>query len=169
MSRFSICLVRILKHEGGFVNHPKDPGGATNMGVTQAVLAEFLKRPVTVAEVKALSRQTAADIYRARYWSPILAEGLPPGVDYMVFVLAVNSGVSRAVRFLQLAVGATPDGKMGPATLGAVAKVEPRALVLTLSERRENFYRALKTFPTFGTGWIRRLREVTKDALEDAA
>jgi lysozyme family protein len=73
------------------------------------------------------------------------------------------------VRFLQLAVGATPDGKMGPATLGAVAKVEPRALVLTLSERRENFYRALKTFPTFGTGWIRRLREVTKDALRDAA
>jgi len=169
MSRFTICLDRVLKHEGGFVDHPKDPGGATNMGVTQAVLAEFLKRPVTVAEIKALSRQTAADIYRFRYWSPLLAEGLPPGVDYMVFDLAVNSGVARAVRFLQLAVGATPDGRMGPATLGAVAKVEPRALVLTLSERRENFYRALKTFPTFGTGWIRRLREVTKDALEDAA
>lgn len=169
MSRFSLCLDRVLKHEGGFVNHPKDPGGATNMGITQAVLAEWLKRPVTEADVKALTRQTAADIYRARYWSPILAEGLPPGVDYMVFDLAVNSGVARAVRFLQLAVGVTPDGKIGPVTLGAVARVDPRALVLTLSERRENFFRALKTFPTFGTGWIRRLRDVTRDALEDAA
>jgi lysozyme family protein len=139
------------------------------MGITQAVLAERLKRPVTEAEVKALTREDAADIYRARYWSPILADGLPPGVDYMVFDLAVNSGVSRAARFLQLAVGVTPDGKIGPVTLGAVAKVDPRALVLTLSERRENFFRALRTFPTFGTGWIRRLRDVTRDALEDAA
>jgi len=169
MSRFNICLDRVLKHEGGFVDHPKDPGGATNMGVTQATLADFLKRPVTVAEVKALSRQTAADIYRSRYWSPLLAEGMPAGVDYMVFDLAVNSGVTRAARFLQLAVGVSPDGKIGPGTLGTVAKEDPKALVLALSERRENFFRALKTFPTFGAGWIRRLREVTKDALEDAA
>jgi len=109
MSRFRICLDRVLKHEGGFVNHPKDPGGATNFGITQATLADFRKKPVTVAEVKSMTKDEAGEIYRWRYWSPPLCEALPEGVDYMVFDLAVNSGVSRAVKFLQLTVGATPD------------------------------------------------------------
>ncbi|MCA6264154.1 glycosyl hydrolase 108 family protein [Phenylobacterium sp.] len=168
MTRFAICLDRVLKHEGGFVDHPKDPGGATNMGITRDTLSDWLKRPATVDEVKDLSRDTAAGIYRARYWSPILADGLPTGVDYMLFDLAVNSGVGRAAKFLQLEIGVTPDGKIGPVTLGAAMKKDPKGLVLGLSERRENFFRALPTFATFGKGWIRRLRDVTRDALKDA-
>lgn len=169
MSRFRTCLDRVLKHEGGFVDHPKDPGGATNLGITQATLADFLKRPITVAEVRALSRETAADIYRWRYWSPASCEGLPEGVDYMVFDLAVNSGVSRAVKFLQLTVGATPDGRAGPATFKAVSAMPARDIIQGMSNRRAAFYRSLPTFATFGKGWMRRLDEVTRDSLKDAA
>jgi lysozyme family protein len=169
MSRFRICLDRVLKHEGGFVNHPKDPGGATNFGITQATLADFRKKPVTVAEVKSMTKDEAGEIYRWRYWSPPLCEALPEGVDYMVFDLAVNSGVSRAVKFLQLTVGATPDGKVGPATLKAVSSMPAREILEKMSDRREAFFRSLPTFPTFGRGWLRRLDDVTRDSLKDAA
>jgi len=119
MSRFRICLDRVLKHEGGFVNHPKDPGGATNFGITQATLADFRKKPVTVAEVKSMTKDEAGEIYRWRYWSPPLCEALPEGVDYMVFDLAVNSGVSRAVKFLRWG-HARRQGRTGNAEGGFV-------------------------------------------------
>jgi lysozyme family protein len=143
--------------------------GATNFGITQATLADFRKKPVTVAEVKAMTKDEAGEIYRWRYCSPPLSEALPEGVDYMVFDLAVNSGVSRAVKFLQLTVGATPDGVVGPATLKAVSSMPTREIIEKMSDRREAFFRSLPTFGTFGRGWLRRLDDVTLDSLKDAA
>lgn len=167
--RFGECLPLILKHEGGYVDHPKDPGGATNLGITLGTLSDWLGRRATKAEVKALTRETVAPIYRKNYWDACQCDKLPAGVDYMVFDLAVNSGPSRAKRYLQSAVGAIEDGVIGPKTLERVGRVHPDNIILAMSKRRENFYRSLDTFPTFGKGWLRRLAEVTKSAEEMVA
>lgn len=169
MSRFSECLPLILQHEGGYVDHPKDPGGATNLGVTLRTLQEWRGRHVTKAEVRALTAKDVAPIYEARYWRAASCDKLPPGVDYMAFDLAVNSGPGRAARYLQEAVGVNADGAIGPMTLEAVSDADPVHVVRAISARRERFYRSLDTFPTFGKGWLRRLKEVTDKALEMAS
>lgn len=163
-TRFSECLPLILAHEGGYVDHPKDPGGATNLGVTLGTLSDWLKRPATKAEVKALTPATVAPIYEANYWRAAACDRLPPGVDYMVFDFAVNSGPGRARKFLQRVAGVAPDGAIGPVTIAAVNKLGARLLIDRLNEDREAFYRSLDTFPTFGKGWLRRLTEVTAKA-----
>jgi lysozyme family protein len=164
MSRFDECLPLLLKHEGGYVDRPKDPGGATNLGITIGTLSHWLKRPATKAEVKALTPEKVAPIYKANYWDACRCDDLPAGVDYMVFDLAVNSGPSKARRYLQSAVGAIEDGILGPKTMERVGRVHPDNIIRSMSKRRENFYRSLDTFKTFGKGWLRRLEEVTKSA-----
>lgn len=166
--RFDICLPRLLKHEGGWSDHPSDPGGATNLGVTLGALSDWLGRPATKAEVKALTVTRAAPIYKANYWRAAACDKLPAGVDYIVFDLAVNSGVARAKRYLQEALGVRADGVIGPLTLLAVQNTDADELIKRISEKRATFYRGLATFKTFGKGWMRRLDEVTKQALEDA-
>ena len=167
--RFAACLPLLLKHEGGYVDHSEDPGGATNLGVTLGTLQDWRGGIVTKADVKALTKADVAPIYREKYWWPAACDRLPPGVDYMVFDLAVNSGVSRAKRYLQEAAGVVADGKIGPITLNAIHKAGAREIITRMAARREAFYRGLSTFPTFGKGWLRRLREVTAHALKLAA
>jgi lysozyme family protein len=158
--RFAECLPHILHHEGGWADHPKDPGGATMRGITLAVFREWTGKQSTKAELKAISDETVAAIYRKNYWFPSHCDKLPAGVDLIVFDLAVNSGPGRARKFLQEAVGAEPDGVIGAKTLAAVAALPPREVILRLRNRRERFYRGLATFATFGKGWMRRLSEV---------
>jgi len=162
---FPEALRLVLVHEGGFSNHPKDPGGATNKGVTQAVYDAYRARggqpkrsvrSITAAEVEA--------IYRREYWDKVKADQLPAGVDYCVFDFAVNSGVSRAARYLQRAVGVAQDGKIGPVTLAAVARVSPPSLIDRICNERMAFLRGLKTFATFGKGWTRRVTDVRAHA-----
>lgn len=168
-SRFDTALAEILRHEGGWVDHPADPGGATNRGVTLKTLSEWLGRPATKAEVKALTVADVAPIYRAKYWNVVKADDLPAGVDLMVFDLAVNSGPGRAAKFLQEVVGAAQDGSIGPATLAKVRALHPLAVIDGMARRREAFYRSLRTFDTFGRGWMKRLADVTAKAKEMAA
>ncbi|WP_310540820.1 glycosyl hydrolase 108 family protein [Phenylobacterium sp.] len=162
--RFQRCLPLILQHEGGYVDHRLDPGGATNLGVTLGTLSDWLKRPATKAEVKALTPAAVAPIYEANYWKAACCDKLPAGLDYAVFDLAVNSGPSRARKFLQRVAGVTVDGEVGPKTLAAVNALGSRAMIVRLNADREAFYRSLSTFPTFGKGWLRRLAEVTTKA-----
>lgn len=169
MTRFSTCLPRVLAHEGGYVDHKLDPGGATNLGVTLGTLSAYRGKPCTKGDVKALTPATVAPIYEASYWRAACCDKLPAGVDYMIFDLAVNSGPSRARKFLQRVAGVTVDGEVGPKTLAAVNALGGRAMIARLSEDREAFYRSLGTFPTFGQGWLRRLKEVTDQAMKDAA
>lgn len=164
-SNFPKALDAVLKHEGGYVDHPRDPGGATNLGITKAVLEAWRGRKVTRAEVRALGRKEAADIYRARFWTSTRCDELPAGLDYAVFDFAVNSGPGRAVRNLQAAVGAKRDGVIGGLTLAAVARIRRADAIRTLCDRRLAFVRALKTWPTFGKGWKRRVEEVRAAAL----
>jgi lysozyme family protein len=162
--RFERCVREVLKHEGGWSDHPSDPGGATNLGVTLATLTEWRGKPVTKADVKALTVDEASAIYRAKYWTVAGCDRLPAGLDMIVFDMAVNSGPARAVRTLQGVLGVAPDGIVGPKTLAAARAADVRQTVQTYAEKREAFYRSLRTFPTFGKGWLRRLSAVTEKA-----
>lgn len=167
MSRASKCIPRILKHEGGFVNHPDDPGGATNLGVTLASFRRYVKPRGTVEDLKRLTVEQATVVYKRQYWDKVLADELPTGVDYAVADFAVNSGPSRAARYLQAVVGATQDGRVGPQTLAAVRSHGSRAVVNQLCDKRMSFLRGLRHWSTFGRGWTRRVGDVRADALRD--
>ncbi|HEY7821399.1 MAG TPA: glycosyl hydrolase 108 family protein, partial [Acidimicrobiia bacterium] len=117
---FPKCLAVTLTHEGGYVNHPRDPGGATNLGVTHKTLAAHLGRPVSKQDVRNLTQGDVEPIYRRGYWLPVKGENLPHGVDLAVFDFGVNSGPSRSAKYLQGVVGVAKDGKIGPKTLIAV-------------------------------------------------
>lgn len=169
MSRFDACLPRILKHEGGYVDHPKDPGGATNKGVTLATYSDWLGRKATKDELKAIPANHVSAIYRDRYWKTAACDALPEGLDGVVFDLAVNSGPGRAKKMLQQAAGVEADGQVGPATLSAIKRLGAKVAITKLCAAREAFYRGLPTFATFGRGWLNRLDEVRRVALEEAA
>ena len=163
--RFANCLPIILASEGGFVDDPRDPGGATNLGVTLTTLSGWLGRPATVAEVRALTPATVAPLYLARYWNAAHCGDCPAGVDLMVFDEAVNQGAGRAIRTLQSAVGLVADGAFGPNTLGAVGAADPATTVKAIAARREADYRALPTFNHFGKGWLARVAHTQAAAL----
>lgn len=162
---FDRALARVLRHEGGFVDHPQDPGGATNMGITLATLADWRGRAVSSDEVRALTRQEAGAIYRARYWDAVHADAIPAGLDYCTFDAAVHSGPARAAQWLQKAVGAQIDGRVGPQTLALAARVQARGAIAAMSETRLGFLRRLSTWPHFAGGWRRRVEEVRAHAL----
>lgn len=163
---FAQALAAVLIHEGGYVNHPKDPGGATNKGVTQAVYDQWRRKAgKPVQSVRDITTAELGAIYRSGYWDAASCDKLPPGVSYMIFDLAVNSGPGRAAKFLQECAGVVADGKIGPKTLDAVNAMKRSDLIRALQRRRERFYRGLPTFATFGKGWMRRLDEVTAQSL----
>lgn len=167
-SRFPACLDWVLKAEGGFVDRGDDPGGPTNLGITSQTLAEYLRRPVNIEDVRGLTRASVAPIYEALYWTPIGGDSLPAGVDLMLFDCAVNQGVGAAVHLLQTAVGVPPDGVIGPVTLAAPALRYPKAVIWKLSTARLERYRANPHVNTFGRGWMNRLAAVTAQAQKDA-
>lgn len=162
---FDRAFALVLELEGGFVDHPKDPGGATNLGVTRATLAQARGRPVSVAEVKALTRAEAGAIYRRLYWNAVKADELPVGIDLAVFDYAVNSGPARAVRSLQAVLGIAQDGRIGPKTLAATAAGRPDEIVKALIRERLRILRGLSTWPVFGKGWTSRTTRVERAAL----
>jgi len=163
---FSSALTHVLKFEGGYSDHPSDPGGATKFGITHAVLTRHRGHQVGKAEVKALTKEEAAAIYRADYWEAACCDDLPSGLDLAVFDCAVNQGAGRAKRFLQQAARVTVDGRIGPVTLAAVRAAPSDALLIEFMARRMRSYGLLRRlFRTFGLGWSRRLMAVHAEAL----
>lgn len=163
---FDKALAVILRHEGGFVNHPRDPGGMTNLGVTKNTWEAWTGKPATEATMRALTPATVAPLYRKNYWEKAGCDKLHPGIALCVFDFAVNAGPARAVRYLQKVVGTAQDGVIGPATLEMANAWADRALVDLYQEAREGYYRSLGTFATFGRGWLRRVAETTATAKE---
>lgn len=157
---FQQALEKVLKHEGGFVNHPADPGGATNKGITLATYRRYIKRNGTVDDLKALTTEQAGKVYKAQYWDKVRGDDLPSGLDYAVFDFAVNSGPAKAVKELQKVLGVTQDGIIGPITLEAARAANTKFLIDRLCDNRLAFLKRLKTWPTFGKGWERRVTEV---------
>jgi lysozyme family protein len=165
VDRFAACLAPVLAAEGGFVDNPADPGGATRYGITRATLAAWRGHAVTVDAVRALGRREAEAIYRARYWAAMRCPELPPGIDLMAFDCAVNAGPRRSALILQAALGVAEDGLVGPVTVGAAVTQEPTRLIAALAEARLAFCRGLSTWPTFGRGWQRRVEAMQEAAL----
>jgi lysozyme family protein len=157
---FAQALQAVLKHEGGFVNNPKDPGGMTNLGCTKAVWEEHCGHPVEEKAMRALTPADVAPLYKRKYWDKVQGDELPNGVDYVVFDCAINSGPGRAAKMLQACVGVEPDGGIGPKTLAAVRAADPQQLVKDYAKRRLSFMMDLPTWGTFGKGWTRRVNEV---------
>lgn len=162
---FNEALKAILKHKGGYVNHPKDPGGRTNLGVTQKVWEEWVGHPVGEKEMRALTPDTVAPMYKKKYWDAVKADELPTGLDYLMFDFAINAGPGRAAKTMQKAIGTTPDGAIGPKTMAALKAADPTDLIAKFSMEKELFYKALPTFATFGKGWLRRVDEAKSHAV----
>ena len=165
---FESALKAILHHEGGYVNHPADPGGMTNLGVTKRVWEEWVGHEVDEKAMRNLTPEIVGPMYKAKYWDKIKGDDLPTGVDYVVFDAAVNSGPGRAAKWLQACVGVEPDGGIGPKTLAAVNAFDANQLIEDYAKRRLSFLIDLPTWNTFGKGWGRRVAEVQKTGLNMA-
>jgi lysozyme family protein len=171
--RFAACFDEVLRHEGGYADHPKDPGGATNLGITRKTLAAWRKVSpwwaLDKAEVKTLGRDEAAAIYRAQYWDRCGAGEMPPGLDLAVFDYAVNSGPQRAVATLQSLLKVRADGYVGPLTLAAIERRRKARgtghLIGMLCNSRMGSLKRLAAFSTFGRGWTQRVEAVRAKAL----
>lgn len=163
---FEKSLAAVLKHEGGFANHPDDPGGATNRGITQAVYDAYRRRlGLSTRSVKLLADDEMRDIYRKQYWLAVHGDELPSGIDYCVFDFAVNSGPGRAVKHLQMALGVTADGIIGQITLRAAEESDPAVVIAGLCDRRLFFLKNLSAWASFGKGWKNRVDDVRRNAL----
>ena len=165
-SNFDAALQHVLKSEGGYVNHPADPGGRTNLGVTARTWADWIGHEPSEKEMRELTPEKVAPLYKRKYWDAIKGNDLPSGVDYCVFDCAVNSGPGRAAKMLQEVVGTKPDGAIGPATLAAIRAMDPLVLINKYADKRLAFWQSLPTFDTFGKGWTRRGNEVKEAALK---
>ena len=162
---FDKSLQLLLKHEGGFVNHERDPGGMTNLGVTKSVYEEWLGYEVDKQDMMKLTPEDVAPIYLNHYWIKANCDELPSGLDYVVFDWAVNSGVSRSSKGIQKCCGAEPDGVIGPKTLQLVLGQDTNFMIEKFKEVRQSFYEGLNHFDAFGRGWTRRNDEATEVAL----
>jgi len=162
--KFDECFEMLMVHEGGFVNHPEDPAGATNWGVTKGTMQQYLGRHVSMGEMKALTHEDVKPIYKTMYADKVCFDKLPDGLNWAVLDWAVNSGTGRAAKALQKLVGAKQDGAIGPKTLQAVMNHDPAELIDKLHDSRQKFYEGLSHFKTFGKGWTRRNQETREQS-----
>lgn len=168
---FDAALAAVLIHEGGFVHHKLDPGGATNRGVTQAVYDDWRRRQGLVPRsVKSITDIELAAIYKRDYWDKVRGDDMPAGLDYCLFDFAVNSGAARAARYLQSALGVAADGQIGAVTLSAIKALDRDAicgragLIDQVCDARLAFLKRLPIFDTFGKGWSARVSDVRAKA-----
>lgn len=164
-ANYDTSLARVLKHEGGYTNHPSDPGGPTNFGITVHDYRRYIKANGTAADVRDMSLADVAKIYRARYWHALRCDELPAGLDYAVFDYGVNSGTGRAARVMQRLLGVGEGTAITDAVIAGVRDASPASLIARLCDERLAFLKSLRTWPVFGAGWGRRVAEVRRDAL----
>lgn len=164
------CLKLLLEHEGGYVNHPDDPGGMTNLGVTRLNWEGWIGKRPSEAEMRALTPMDVAPFYEQMYWKKLRCHQMPISLGYCVFDFGVNSGTKRAAQFLQRLIGAEADGNIGPKTLAAIQQYATakglEVLIENYCDARRDFLRRLSTFNKFGKGWLRRVAEVEDKAKE---
>ena len=153
MSKFTEFFNRLMEHEGGYVNHPSDPGGETMWGVTKRVAVANGYN----GSMRNLPKSTAQAIADKDYWQVIRGDDLPDDVAWQVFDAAYNHGNRQAIKFLQRAVGVNDDGLIGPRTLAAVAAMDKNDVVFLFNAERLEFYTRLGTWGAFGRGWSRRI------------
>ena len=158
----------VIVNEGGYVDNSQDPGGDTNWGCTKAVWEKYVGHEVTKDDIKALTKEDVKPLYKRNYWDAIHGDAIPSGLDYCIFDCAINSGVGRAAKFIQEIVGVPADGAIGNNTVTAITQINSITLINEFSDKRQAFLESLKTFPTFGKGWTKRVQEVRTKSLEMA-
>jgi lysozyme family protein len=156
----------VLAHEGGYANHPADPGGPTNFGITLADYRTYAKPDATAADVRAMRIEEAKAIYRRRYWDAQACDDLPSGVDYAVFDYGVNSGIGRSGKVLRRCLGLSDSSaRVTREVIAAATAADAARLIASICGERLRFLKSLKTWPVFGRGWERRVAEVKTAAL----
>jgi len=158
-SNFDQFIGRVLSHEGGYVNDPRDPGGETKWGIS--------KRSYPHLDIRNLTREDAIEIYRRDFWQRVQGDKLPVEFSFQALDAAVNHGIENAVRWLQRAAGVADDGVIGPVTLAAVERAQVADLVLLFNAERLEFYAKLGTFDNYGRGWTRRVAGNLRFAAKD--
>ena len=153
MSNFDKAFDLLIGNEGGYVNNPADPGGETNWGITRAVAVDNGYS----GSMKSMPKETAKQIYKKMYWDKLQCDQLPFVVAFQLFDAGVNHGNSQAVKFLQRALSVVDDGVIGAKTIAATNSLDDFQIVILFNAERIEFYTALKTFSTFGKGWVRRV------------
>jgi lysozyme family protein len=167
-SNWKQAFEQMLASEGGFTDDTRDPGnalpdgraGSTMLGVTQYNWEQHIGHQVTHDQMRKLTPADVEPLYKKKYWDAVRADELPSGIDYMVFDMGVNAGPGRSIKILQDAVGVPADGGLGPISMAAVLAADPVELIDKFSAEKEAFYRSLKTFETYGKGWLNRVAAV---------
>jgi lysozyme family protein len=157
--RFEEVFERVIGHEGGYVNDPRDPGGETKFGIS--------RRAYPGVRIAELTLEDAREIYRRDYWQALRCDDLPAPVDEFIFDFGVNSGVATAAKALQGAAGALRDGKVGPRTVEAVKAKAPLELVRLLFVERALIFARHHELAAFGRGWFARLFDKTAQAIRE--
>jgi lysozyme family protein len=166
-SSYDQCLERVLAHEGGYTDDPRDPGGPTNFGITIYDYRKYVKAAATAADVRRMSLAEAKDIYRSKYWDALSCDDLPAGVDYTLFDYGVNSGIGRAGKVARRVLGLSDaDWRINSDVIAALKKSEPTKVIVSINDERLQFLKSLRTWSAFGVGWGRRVAEVKAFSLE---
>jgi lysozyme family protein len=151
MNTFDRAVLWVISREGGatVTNDPNDPGGLTKYGISQRAFPDV--------DIRALTYETAAELYREHYWNRCRCGEFPPALGLALFDSAVNQGPGVAVRLMQRALGVKPDGVVGPDTLAAAARVGVSGFITDYVERRWDHYSELGSASHYLRGWTRRL------------
>jgi lysozyme family protein len=163
---FEKSIELVLAHEGGYVHHVLDPGGRTNLGVTQRVWEDYVGHKVDEAEMRSLTKEMVSPLYRKEYWDAVHGDKLPCGADYLAFDFAVNAGAFRSIKTIQRALNITADGVIGPVTLKAIQETNAEEFIDNFTDAKESFYKSLANFQTFGRGWLNRVAKSKRIAEE---
>lgn len=148
----------LMKHEGGYVNDPRDPGGETKYGIS--------KRAYPDIDVANLTVDQARDIYRRDYWDACKCDELPIRARLLVFDSAVNQGVGTAIRLYQEALGVKADGVIGPKTIEASYKNNNDETYAEFMALRSARYQKHPKFDVFGKGWTKRMFDVMARSMD---
>lgn len=151
---FDQCFDKLISHEGGYVNDPRDPGGETKFGIS--------KRTYPQVDIKNLTLGAAKEIYKRDCWERAQCDRLPPSVAYVLFDAAVHHGIGQAIRFLQRAVNVADDGVIGPMTIAAVSRLDAESVCARYIGQRLEFMTKLTIWDVYGKGWSRRLADQLK-------
>jgi lysozyme family protein len=162
---FDVAVDRVLGHEGGYVNHPEDPGGETNWGITIGTARENGYH----ADMRSMNRNEAIVIYKRAFWTRNRCDEMPFAVAFQVFDGCVNHGAGNASRWLQKAIGAVADGVIGKETIAKTNAADPVKVVFNMMAERMTFYTAIKQWDHFGRGWINRMAGNARYAAIDLA
>jgi lysozyme family protein len=167
LNNFDACLAFVLDQEKGYVDNPQDPGGRTNLGVTQKVWEEWVGRESNEKEMRNLTKADVAPLYQRKYWNACRCDELPIGVDLCVFDTAVNSGPGRAIKLLQSCIGVPADGAIGSVTVATITQFKGSSIIHLIDEycsARQSYLISLPNFGTFGKGWTKRVQDCEQKA-----